>query len=49
MTGPATPLLRHTIGARLGLVFGADDRDRVDCVVGLSVAATVEAITNRLV
>ena len=36
------------VGAGLGLVFGADDRDCVDRVVGLAVTAAVEAVTDGL-
>ena len=32
------------VGARVGLVFGADDGDGVDGVVGLAVTAGVEAV-----
>jgi hypothetical protein len=36
------------VGARLGLVLAADDADGVDGVVGLAVAAGVEAVADGL-
>jgi hypothetical protein len=36
------------VGAPLGLVLGADDRDRVDRVVDLAIAAAVEPVSDGL-
>jgi hypothetical protein len=36
------------VGACLGLVFGADDRDRVDGVVDLAIATAVESVADGL-
>jgi hypothetical protein len=36
------------VRACFGLALGADDGDRVDRVVGLAVAAAVEAMSDRL-
>jgi hypothetical protein len=34
------------VGARFGLVLGADDGNRVDGVVDLAIAAAVESVTD---
>lgn len=36
------------IGTGFGLVFGADDRDRVDRVIDLAIAAAVEPVSDGL-
>jgi hypothetical protein len=36
------------VGARFGVVLGADDRDRVDRVVDLAVTAAVESVPDGL-